>query len=56
MRKEYYITFSFYSVATNISKGFPDISVGKESTCSVGDLSLIPGSGGFTGEGIGYPL
>ena len=56
MRKKYYITFSFYSVASNISKGFPDISVGKESTCNAGDLSVIPGSGGFTGEGIGYPL
>ena len=36
--------------------GFPDSSVGKESTCNVGDPSLIPGSGRSTGEGIGYPL
>ena len=28
----------------------------KESTCNVGDLGLIPGSGRFPGEGIGYPL
>ena len=35
---------------------FPDSSVGKESTCSVGDLSLIPGSGRSPGEGKGYPL
>ena len=27
-------------------------SVGKESTCSAGDLSSIPGSGRSTGEGI----
>ena len=36
--------------------GFPDSSVGKESTCNAGDPSLIPGSGRATGEGIGYPL
>ena len=36
--------------------GFPDSSVGKESACSVGDPSLIPGSGRSPGEGIGYPL
>ena len=33
-----------------------DISVGKESPCSAGDSSLIPGLGRFTGERIGYPL
>ena len=33
------------------------ISVGKESTCNVGDLGSIPGSGRSTGEGIflGFP-
>ena len=36
--------------------GFPDSSVGKESTCSAGDPSSIPGSGRSPGEGIGYPL
>ena len=36
--------------------GFPDSSVGKESTCKAGDLSLIPGLGRSPGEGIGYPL
>ena len=36
--------------------GFPHSSVGKESTCNAGDPSLIPGSGRFPGEGIGYPL
>ena len=36
--------------------GFPDSSVGKESTCNEGDPSLIPGSGRSPGEGIGYPL
>ena len=36
--------------------GFPDSSVGKESTCSAEDWSLIPGSGRSPGEGIGYLL
>ena len=40
----------------NTSKGFPDSSVGKESTCNAEDPGLIPGSGRSTGEGIGYPL
>ena len=37
-------------------KGFPDSSVGKESTCYARDLSSIPGLGRFAREGIGYPL
>ena len=36
--------------------GFPHSSVGKESACSAGDPSLIPASGRYPGEGIGYPL
>ena len=28
----------------------------KESACNAGDPSSIPGFGGSTGEGIGYPL
>ena len=36
--------------------GFPDSSVGKESTCIAGDPSLIPGSGRSAGEEIGYTL
>ena len=31
-------------------------SEGKESACNAGDPGLIPGWGGFAGEGIGYPL
>ena len=31
-------------------------SVGKESTCSAGDPSSIPGLGRSTGERLGYPL
>ena len=37
-------------------KGFPDASDYKESTCTVGDLGLIPGLGRSPGEGNGYPL
>ena len=40
----------------NLTKGFPDSSVGKESACSAGDPGSIPGSGRSPGEGIGYPL
>ena len=36
--------------------GFPDGSVGKESTRNAGDPGLIPGLGRSAGEGIGYPL
>ena len=36
--------------------GFPDSSVGKESTCNAEDPGSIPESGRSTGEGIGHPL
>ena len=36
--------------------GFPDSSVGKESSYKAGDSGSILGSGRSTGEGIGYPL
>ena len=35
---------------------FPCGSAGKESTCNVGDLGLIPGLGRSPGEGKGSPL
>ena len=38
------------------SLGFLGGSAGKESTCSVGDLGLIPELGRSPGEGKGYPL
>ena len=46
------------SMDMNLSKlwGFPDSSVGKESTCNAGDPGAIPGSGRSTGAGVGYPL
>ena len=36
--------------------GFPGGSAGKESTCNVEVLGLIPGLGRSPGEGKGYPL
>ena len=39
-----------------IKLGFPDSSVGEESTCNAGDAGLIPGSGRSPGEGLCYPL
>ena len=36
--------------------GFPDGSVGKESTSNARDPGLIPGSGRSSEEGIGYPI
>ena len=41
---------------TPVFLGFPDSSVGKESTCNAGDLGSIPGLGRSPGEGKGYPL
>ena len=45
--------FSYYLILQRV---FPDSSVGKESTCHAGEQGSIPGSGRFTGEGIGYPF
>ena len=39
-----------------VFSGFPGGSDGKESTCNVGDLALIPELGKFPGEGSGYSL
>ena len=41
---------------TPVCLGFPCGSAGKESTCNVRDLGLIPGLGRSPGEGKGYPL
>ena len=38
------------------SWGFPHSSIGKESTCSAGDLGSIPGLGRSPGEMKGYPF
>ena len=46
----------FFTWCSVISLGFPDSSIGKESTCNAGDPGSIPGLWRSTGEGIGYPL
>ena len=43
-------------LSTPLFLGFPCGSAGKESACNAADPSSIPGSGKFSGEGIGYPL
>ena len=42
--------------SSNLHSGFPGSSAGKESFCNAGDPSLFPGSGKFSGEGIGCPF
>ena len=44
------MTISLYSF------GFPGGSDGKVSACNAGDPGLIPGLGGFLGEGNGNPF
>ena len=39
-----------------MTRGFLDSSFGKEFACNEGDPDLIPGSGRYAGEGIGYRL
>ena len=51
------VSVKFYNLqCLQVSLGFPDSSVGKESVCNAGDPGTIPGSGRSAGEGIGYPL
>ena len=46
----------YYFCCSTMKKGFPDSSVGKESTFNAGDPGLIPEFGRSAGEGIGYPF
>ena len=46
----------FFGQVLQLHGGFPDSSVGKESTCNAVDPGLIPGSGRSPWEGNGYPL
>ena len=43
-------------LSTPVFLGFPGGSDGKETTCNVGDLGLIPGSGTSLGGGHGNSL
>ena len=48
--------FEILFLQLNVSLGFHDSSVGKESACNAGNPGLIPGSGSSPREGIDYPL
>ena len=50
------IFFFFFFYIVVVFGGFPCGSVGKEYTCNVGDLGLIPGLGSSPGEEKGYPV
>ena len=55
----YFIIYKLYfkrKENTNIELLGRISSVGKESACNAGDLSLIPGLGRSPGEGNSYPL
>ena len=55
----YNCTFKMHTksdLSYNLSMGLPGGSVGKESTCSIGDPGSIPGLGRSPGEGNGSPL
>ena len=43
-------------ICISLIMSFPGASAGRESSCSVGDLGSIPGSGRSPGEGNGNPL
>ena len=45
----------FLDIILGEKQGFPDSSVGKESTCNARDPGLTPGSGRSAGEGIFWP-
>ena len=51
----FYEKFLFF-LWTIVPLGFPDSSVGKESTCNAGDLGSISGLGRSPGEGNPLPV
>ena len=55
-RSVYACSNLWLSSCSKFFERFPHSSVGKESTCSAGDPSSIPGLRRSTGEGIGCPL
>jgi len=48
--------FAYFFLFIFVYWGFPDSSVGEDSTCNAGDLGLIPGLGRSPGGGKAYPL
>ena len=57
MKVIFYLQIFFFNKVRNYkTMGFPDSSVGKESTSNSGDPGLIPGLVRSPGEGNSYPL
>ena len=52
----FYYSPQIFTQTSESQMGFPGGSDDKESTCNVGDLGLIPGSGRSPVEGNGYPF
>ena len=51
-----YVGLYTHTYVCKCMEGFPGVSDTKESACSEGDWSLIPGSGSSPAEGNSYPL
>ena len=56
IRQKIKLKKNFFSKRHIWVRGFPDTSVGKESSCNAEDPRSIPGLGRSAGEGIPYPL
>ena len=52
----YIYVYVYIYIYIYIYESFPGGSDGKESICNARNPDLIPGSGRFPGEGIGYPF
>ena len=52
----FFLFYLFDSPLLYSASGFPDASDDKESAYNAGDMDSIPGLGGCSGEGNGYPL
>ena len=50
------LSVTYKLLPSKYPRGYPDSSVGRESACSAGHPSSIPGSESSPGEGKGYPL
>ena len=46
----------FFGICKKLKRGLPRWLSGEESTCNVGDVSVIPGLGRSPGGGHGNPL
>ena len=50
------MTMAVWVKILSVLFSWPGLPAGKESTCNVGDLGSVPGSGRSPGEGKDYPL